>query len=293
MRRIECSPFRDEQGQINLEQRVRGTLQYGLSWYGEMQAIDTAVRKLEKSFGDEHVAITSATIPGTGITVPLLVLSPQGARAFLPTAIQGVFRAKGDEWLKFGGGTSRRFTEAKPNLQWKVLEMAQATLDYLRGVGFGLPEVEAILVFTNPRTHVETSNTPVRIVLADAIERFAASILQFQPIMDRDDMRDLIQALTRPEELQPEAQPEAQPKPAAPRPSRPIDLPEPSRVDSEALIHGEASALSPRKQRALSGIQKKRFPFTRRQWILLGLMAFLDILIIGIFAALVLSDSVY
>ncbi len=293
MRRIECSPFRDEQSQISLEQRIRGTLQNGLSWYGEMQAIDTAVRKMEKSFGDEHIALTSVLIPGTGITVPLLILSPQGVRTFLPTAVQGVFRAKGDEWLKFGGGTSRRFTESKPNLQWKVLEMAQATLDYLRGVGFGLPEVEAVLIFTNPRTHVETSNSPARIVLADAIERYAASVLKFQPIMDRDDIRDLVQAITHPDEFRPEPEPEPEARPAAPKPTRPIDLPEPSRVDSQALIHGEAAALSPRQQRSLGGIRQKRFPFSRRQWILLGFMAILDILVIGIFAALVLSDSVY
>jgi hypothetical protein len=295
MKRIECSPFRDEEGQISLEHRVRGTLQNGLSWYGEMQAIDTTVRKLDKSLGDEHVAITSVLIPGTGITVPLLIMSPQGLRTFLPTSVQGVFRAKGDEWLKFGGGTSRRFTEAKPNLQWKVLEMAQSTLNYLRGIGFGLPEVEAVLIFTNPRTHVEASNSPARIVLADAIERFAANILQFQPIMDHDDIRDLVQAITHPEEFRAESKPapELEPRPATPRSSGPIDLPEPSRVDSQALIQSEAAALSPRQQRSLNRIKPKRFPFTRRQWILLGLMALLDILVVGIFAILVLSDSVY
>lgn len=295
MKRIECSPFRDEEGRISLEQRVRGTLQNGLSWYAEMQAIDTAVRKLSKSLGDEHVALTSVPIPDTALVVPLLVLSPQGVRAFLTTSVQGVFRAKGDEWLKFGGGTSRRFTQAKPNLQWKILEMAQSTLTYLRGIGFGLPEVEAVLIFTNPRTHVETSNTPARIVLADAIERFAASILQFQPIMDRDDIRDLSQAFLHPEEFKGEhdATVEPEPQPATPRPAGPIDLPEPSRVDSQALIQGETGALSPRQQRSLSQIKPKRFPFTRRQWILLGVMALLDILVIGIFAILVLSDSVY
>ena len=174
--------------------------------------------------------------------------------------------------------------------------MAQATLDYLRTRGFGLPEVEGVLIFTNPRTHVESSNTPARIVLADAIERFAANLLQFQPIMDQDDIRDLVRALTHPVDPQAEAAEQAElgPKPqAAARPARPIELPTPSRVDSEALIQGEAAALSPRNQRSISGIKPRRFPFTRKQWILLGLMALLDILVVGIFAILVLSDSVY
>ena len=100
MKRIECSPFRDEHGNISLEQRVRATLQHGFSWYGEMQAIDTTVRKLEKVLGVEHIALTGVAIPETEITIPLLVLSPQGARAVMPTPIQGVFRAKGDEWLE-------------------------------------------------------------------------------------------------------------------------------------------------------------------------------------------------
>ncbi len=294
MKRIECSPYRDDQGQINLEQRIRGTLQNGLSWYGEMQAIDTAVRRLDRVLGDEHIALTSVPIPGRGFTVPLLIISPQGVRAVLPTAVQGVFRAKGDEWLKFGGGTSRKFTEAKPNLQMKVLELSQTVLSYLRNYGFGLPEVEGVLIFTNPRTHVETSNTPARIVLADAVQRFGANLLQFQAIMDRDDVRDIVEALTHPVDAPVEAEAEVEPQPRPqPRPARPIDLPEPSRVDSEALIHGEAAALSPRQQRSLRSLRGKRFGFSRKQWIVLGLMALLDILVIGIFAILVLSDSVY
>lgn len=294
MKRIECSPFRDDQGQINLEQRIRGTLQNGLSWYSEMQAIDTAVRRLDRVLGDEFIALTSVPIPGRAITVPLLIIGPQGVRVFLPTAVQGVFRAKGDEWLKFGGGTSRKFTEAKPNLQLNVMEMAQTVLSYLRNYGFGLPEVEGVLIFTNPRTHVETSNAPSRIVLADAVQRFGANLLQFQSIMDRDDIRDIVEAITNPVVAQAEAETDVEPQPSSqPRPARPIDLPEPSRVDSDALIHGEAGALQPRQQRSLSSLRGKRFGFSRKQWIVLGLMALLDILVIGIFAILVLSDSVY
>lgn len=197
MRVIERSDYRDEEGAISLENRVSGTLKFGLQWYGEMQALDTATQRLSKTLGSEHVLIRSLTLPGTELIVPLTLISPQGVRVIMPTALRGIFRAKGDEWLTFDG-RARRFKRTRPNLQHEVSEMAQAVHSYLRGQGFPLPEVEAVLIFTSPRTHVDTARPTTRIVLADAIDHFAANLQQFQPIMDRDDIDALVHTLTKP-----------------------------------------------------------------------------------------------
>ncbi len=184
---IERSTFRDESGAISLENRLRGTLRFGMRWHGEMEAQLAVTQRLLKSLGDEHVLVRNQLISGTDVIIPLILLSPQGVRVLVPTPIRGIYRAKLDEWLTFDGG-ARRFKRVRPNLQGIALMMANQLLRFLKGQGYPLPEIESVLIFTNPRTHVDTARPSVRIVLADAIDHFASNLQKFPAIMDGEDI---------------------------------------------------------------------------------------------------------
>jgi len=291
MKRIECSEFRDEEGIISLESRIRGTMQHGLKWYGEMEAQNEAFNKLSKTLGREHLAIFNLPLPDTTTTIPMLLLSPQGVRVILPCPAIGVYRAKGEAWMKYGGGRSRRFAPVRPNLQSRVLMMAQQVHTYLQEKGYALPEVEAILLFTNPKTHVDTADPRARIVQADAIDHFAANVNQFQAIMNQDDILELTEVLTKPTRPKEEQIPESVPEPARePRSVDPIHLPEDSPAELDAAFDMDASPLTPRKERSL---KRSRFPFSRRQWILLGILVFFEVMILSILTILVISYSFY
>jgi hypothetical protein len=193
--------------------------------------------------------------------------------------------------MKYGGGRSRRFAPVRPNLQSHVLAMAQEVHDYLREKGYALPEVEAILLFTNPKTHVDTADPKARIVQADAIDHFAANVNRFQAIMNQDDILELAEALTKPTRPKPEPIPEPVPEPEPePRPVDPIQLPEDSHVELDAAFDMDGSALTPRKERSL---KRSRFPFSRRQRILLGVLVFFEVIILSILTILVISYSFY
>lgn len=289
MRHEDFSEFIDGEGEISLENRVRATFQNGLSWYGEMQALQHVVNRLDKTLGRAYYAVTNLQIRGTTTVFPMVLISPQGIRLIIPTPVKGVFRAKGEEWLKVGSGSSRKFTNAKPNLQVRAMNMAELLLNFLREHGFGLPEVEPVLIFTDPRTHVDSLQSKVRIVHADAIDYFAANLQEYQPIMDGDDIRDITQVLTEPPRPEIDLEEERVPEPE-PRPDAPVDLPEMS-VEERGLVYGDESpALTPRTQRSL---RERRLPLTRRQLILLGAMAIVELFIIGIFAILILANTVY
>ena len=289
MRRIECSEFRDEEGIISIESRIRGTLQNGRKWYGEMVAQNETYEKLGKTLGRDHLAIFNLPLPGTTTTVPMLLLSPQGVRVILPSPLAGVYRAKGDAWMKYGGGRTRRFVPVRPNLQSQVTTMAQEVHDYLREKGYALPEVEAILLFTNPKTHVDTADPRARIVQSDAIDHFAANVSQFQAIMNQDDILELTEVLTKPTRPKVETVPDPEPE-LEPRPVAPIQLPEDSPAELDATFDMDASPLTPRKERSL---KRSRFPFSRRQWILLGILVFFEVMILSILTILVISYSFY
>jgi hypothetical protein len=278
MRVIERSEFRDEEGVISLENRIRGTLEYGLKWYSEMQAQDRITQRLKRSLGDDYVLIRNLSIPGTRIPIPMILIGPQGVRVMRASPLRGLFRAKGDQWLTFDG-RARRFKRARPNQQLPVLSMAQIVLKHLEAQGYALPGVEAVLAFTNPRTHVDTARPRTRILLADAVDHFAANLQALPPIMDSEDVHDVAEALLHPKPPEPEPTPEP--------PPQPTPAVAPTAAEAEAFRTEPLEGRGPRP--GPSGV-RARFRLTRAQWVVLGILLFLQLLVVVGFVVLVLTD---
>lgn len=286
MRVIERSEFCDEEGNISLEDRLEGTLRFGLKWYSEMQAQQEVTERLQEPLGVEHTLIRNAVIPGTTLTVPMILLSPQGVRVITPSSARGIFRAKGEEWLRFDS-RQRRFKRSKPNLQAQSTMTAETLHRYFMDQGFPLPEIEAVLMFTNPRTHVDTARPRVRIVLADAIDHFAANIQQFQPIMDQEDILALLGALEHPHVDEPE--PVAVPEPAPePIPEEAQLLQGPTDTTDVFIVETVDRPVRPSEPNVFTRMNLKR-----KQWILLGVMAFFELIILLVLVMLILANTVY
>lgn len=289
---IDRSEYRDEEGVITLQSRIQGTLQHGLSWYGEMQAQEFVSERLDRTLDRAHTLLRNVIIPGTTINVSMILLSPQGIRVLEPSSIKGVFRAKGEEWLKFDS-RGRRFKRSRPNLQAQTLDLAQLvhrylqryleSQGYLEGQEYNLPEVEAVAIFANPRTHVDTARPRIRIVQADAIDHFAANLLEFQPIMDQEDIEILTEALIEPK--RPEREKEAEVEEEI----------EPSVAPYEFVEEGEifTSEAEPVILPVQAVNRLSSLPLSRNQWILLVVMGFFELVILIIFIMLVLSNTAY
>lgn len=279
MRLIERSQYRDENGDISLEARVRATLDHGLPWYGEMKSQELITRRLDRTLEDDHLLIRNATLPGTETTVPMILLSPSGVRVLVPVPDQGVFRAKDEGWYVFNDRT-RRFRPARRNLQQMAAQYAGALHAYLQQRGVPLPEVEAVAIFTHPRTIVDTVHPAIRIVQADAIEHFANNLARFQVIMDDEDIAMLREIILEPPdeplpELEAEGQFEAPPvEEALPPPVIDVD---PFRLEDSPAA------------------RERRWPFGLQtsQVVVLGLLLLLEILVVGVFAALLFADRIF
>jgi hypothetical protein len=271
MRVIDRSEFRDENDKISLENRVRGTLRFGLPWYGIMGAQEAVTETLNRSLSNDYHLLRNVFVPGTGLIASLILIGPQGVYAMLASPVSGVFRAKDEEWLSHSGG---HFRPARPNLQQSALAMAQVLLEYFHGMGYGLPQVEAALIFTSPQAHVDTVHPRARIVLADGVEHFAANMRDQPPIMDREDAQLLMDGLLHRPEAPSTVEPE--PTPVAPRPAA---GPAPEAVGPFGLDQRKVPRhLRPRRRRARLG---------RSQRLLLGTMVMVEVCILAAFAALI------
>lgn len=282
MRVIELSEYRDDEGLISLENRIRGTLDFGFRWYSEMEAQHEITERLRKNLDNDHLLLRNATIPGTEIVIPLLLLSPQGARVLVPLPAKGIFRAKEDEWSTFDG-RSRRFKRSRPNMQTISSGFAQAVHTYLQGLGVPLPEVEPVIICTNPRAHVDTAHPSVRVIQSDAIAHFATNMQRFQPIMDREDIDMIRDLILRPQ------RPQAQP------------LEAPSFEDEIIELSGEfdeapSTDVDPFRLEDSPAAQRSRrgpFGFTTGQWVILGALLVIELLIVAIFAAILFADRLF
>ena len=262
---------------ISLENRVRGTLRFGLAWYGIMQAQEAVTDRLNRSLSNDYSLLRNVLIPGTAIIASLILIGPQGVFVLLASPARGVFRAKDDEWLAHSGG---HFRPIRPNLPHSALVMAQVLLEYYRGLGYGLPQVDAAIIFTNPQAHVDTLHPRARIVLADAIEHYAASLREQPPIMDREDAQLLIEAVLHPDGGKPA---EAPAVPATPAPASAPARPAPEAVGPFQLDQRKV----PKAYRS----RRRRARIERRQWILLGVMLIVEACILAAFAALVFNPT--
>lgn len=281
MRIIEQSEFRNDEGEITLEDRIRGTLRFGFSWYGDMQAQEHFSVRLQRHLSDEHLLIRNAQLPGTDLIVPLILISPQGVRTVLASDRKGIFRAKKEKWYSFNS-RSRRFRPTRPNMQSLAVSYAQAVHAYLQGHGVPLPEVEPVLAFTDPKTHVDTAQPEVRIIQADAFDHFASNLQKFQAIMDQEDIRDLAELILSPPTPEAEPAPQAAPEEVMDEEEAKPRRPAPDEIDPFRLED------SPAAQRSRAG----RINFSRNQWILVGLLALMEFLIIIVLAALIFSDII-
>src|SRR3989304_3397825 len=121
MRVIERSEFRDEDGKITLQNRVRGGLRFGLSWYGVMQAQQAVSERLNKSLSNDYHLLRNILIPGTGVITSLVLVGPQVVSPLLPSPTGGVFGRTAAEWPT---QTGDEFPPARPNLPQSALSAA-------------------------------------------------------------------------------------------------------------------------------------------------------------------------
>ncbi len=290
MRIIDKTPFIEEDGSISFINRIQGTLQHGFSWYPNLQAQQKALAIFNKRLDKKFTLVRNHTLGASKITVPFILIGPPGVYVFLVTNIEGTYQAKADSW---GTVEGERFKEASINLLKRTQQLAKAVQVYLKKQSIELPEgTEPVLLTLNPGMHVDSVRPLVRIVMRDAVERFAASLSQLPPIMAVADVHQISEALLNPlrktKAATAQSQPEenviafAEPTPTLEEPASNTfgdlgfsfdDEEEPAaEVFTPAAPPLEASHPIPQKKRTPTKAETALLGMTRKQLIILASM---------------------
>jgi len=205
MKIADRTPFRTEDGKIEIFGRIQGTLKYGLSWYARLQAQDVVIAVLDKTLDPNYVLLRNVTLPDTDIDLPLVLIGPPGVYLINVTHERGVYRAKDDEWGTIAG---ERFAPASINQIQRTVKLGRVLQIYLDRAGYkGTVIVDTILMAADPGMHIESVRPAVRIVMSDALERFAISMNQARPIFSVGKITELAQLIVKGPKKQPTAAP--------------------------------------------------------------------------------------
>lgn len=98
MKIIDRTPFFSADGKISLIDKARAVMKYGSTWVQETQVQAGIMAIFEKSLDNKYTLIRNLTLSGLDINIPFVLVGPTGIYVMVVTALRGMYRAKGDLW---------------------------------------------------------------------------------------------------------------------------------------------------------------------------------------------------
>ncbi|NWF64958.1 MAG: hypothetical protein HXY38_11705 [Chloroflexi bacterium] len=287
MRVIDRTPFQDRNGNINPIARLQGAIQFGLSWYSELEAQKRVIAQLDRMLIDKgFVLIRNFTLPEIEVVIPLILIGPGSLSVILVSPVKGEFEAKETEWNIIRNGAS---TPARRNLIDLLIKLTRAFQKYLDAQKINIPlPVEPVLFLSDPGANVEPVRPAVRIIRSDAIKQFANALSQAAPVLRAEQILSAADLILEPH---PQAD---QPLAAAPQTDeRPVSRAQAifkasqtaTPASQPTLLAQTPNAVGTPQAKTAAPAKRKSRGITGRQWLLLA--------ILGILECCVLAGGVY
>ncbi len=197
MKIVDRTPFYDnETGKITLTNRAKAMVKFGGGWIANVEAQRPVMTVLDKVLDKGYTLLRNVTPPGLQASIPFILIGPTGVYVMCVTDVSGMFRAKGDQW---GTVSGNNFKPEKPNLLILTERMARVIQVFLQRQGFGdLMTVEPVLLCANTGIHVDSLRPIVRVVMRDALERFAVSISQAHVVLSPETVHAISNRILNP-----------------------------------------------------------------------------------------------
>jgi len=302
---IDHTPYISESGEISISNQILATLKYGLEWYPEIQAQKIVIDNLNYNLNKGYTVLRNFELPGSEVTIPLILVGPAGVSVIVVTTLKGTYQAKGDNWEVLDGGKSK---SAKSNLIVLTTKMARAVQLYLTKQGIEDTNVDGVLICSDPGMQVESTRPIVRVVMRDAIEHFVVTLNRSNPTLTGNTARTIINRLTSPQSTEPPTSEVekivAQPVDSTAEVSALDDVfpwadnsldfeftDDPSQDLEKPFSNTPEPIIEPSTGQQAHQPNSKQFYFDKKQWILLICFGVVEITILLVFFWMVISNS--
>ncbi len=296
MKLIDQTPYFNENGEISFMDRAKATMKFGAGWFKELEAQKSIMATFEKILDKNYTLLRNVVPPGLEARFPFILVGPTGVFVMATTPLLGMFRAKGDQWGTVVGST---YKPENPNLLVRTEKMARAIQVFLQRQGYNdLTSVEAVLLCADPAVTVDSLRPIIRVVMRDALERFAVSIAQTRIVLTPEDVHHIVKRILNPQSpaavKAAEEAPAEQPAPAEEEADQDpyvpaFAMPGSENIQSGSLLQPEQEIV-PEEALPASPHARRRPGVSRKQMLLLIIMFIFWCLIIAVFAYLVTRD---
>ncbi len=237
---------------------IPALLRYGWRWYREDRAQEKLARALSRYLGGQFTLLRNVMVPDLGRPWPPLLVGPAGVYLLYVSPKKGIFRVQEETWEEMHPRT-RKFRATRPNLVRQVVGMARVMSDHLSDQVGAPIEVRPVIMFIDPGAMVNAIRPMVRIVLADAIENWATQLERQRQELDPEVAEQVVDLLA------PRARPGRKERPRKPLPVKQVE---------RQMQH---------QVRRYTRTLDRYFNFTLKQWVILGVLAFLALLMMVAF----------
>lgn len=230
------------------------------------QIQEMILARFMRGLDNRFTMIQNFTPEGQLKPISFILVGPPGVAAINLNMDKGVYRAKDDNWLELNKST-RKFGMAQVNLIKQSQNIAKSVSGFLTQRGQTVSEVTPILLFSDPGVHIDSNRPAIHLVLADGIDRLIASFLQANETLNSIEVKaicDVFDNIANPVAPVAGAEEDIFGKDLGlgvekPKPKAPLPVPE-LNLDLPPFM--------------------KRLKFTRAQWIILGIIIVLNILVL-------------
>jgi hypothetical protein len=156
---------------------------YGNRW-GRSPRPDELINKGMKGLGREYT-IYHYTTPASH-----LLVGPAGVWVVMPYHQGGTILYDGKRWRSKGGGFARSYMRifgqesmGRPDLESDAeIQSVKRHLTRLLPEGTALPEIRAVLLFTDPKAELQIENAPIPTMKPDGLKDFLKRAAKEKPI---------------------------------------------------------------------------------------------------------------
>jgi hypothetical protein len=268
MRTIDLSKYQSKSGITGLFKSLQGALSLGYSWQQSRKNQEELVEILGSVLGNECVLLMDVNIPKVSRPIPLVLITPATVMVINPKSQKGFFRAEGKFWGELG--RNDQYRPASNNLIRETWLYQKTIEGYFKQHNFTAPMDRGVMIFVSPETVVESIRPRVRIIQADGIKNFARELSIAKAVFSNVDFKAAVNLLTHPK------------------------LPERSKQKKDPLPDlMEPAPLAEPLAKVDEGITKaaRRINFTRKEWIIIGVLSALLIVVLIILITLVTMFS--
>jgi hypothetical protein len=190
------TPFQNQDGKIGIPERLQSSLRFGASWYRDVEAQAPIIERMKVLFNDRFTLLRNYTLPDLDKQIPFILLGPGGLRVMVNSNESGIFEARGSHWLELNS-RKETFEPADPNLIQKAETLHQAVQEFVYQHNIEIDVHRPVLLLTNSGIDVETYEPSVRIVRMDALQRYLQSIAFEEGSLSKLDINYITQIFER------------------------------------------------------------------------------------------------